>query len=246
MSENGYLHLVLRELLAYAVGVVESAAGAVLLALGYYDYGAVLALSHASADELGKLVDVGLVLRNDRSLGSGSDGAVLGEEASVTAHDFDEEDTVVGVGGVADLVDTVYDGIEGGVVADCMVSTIKVVVDRARKSDYRDVVLACEELGAGQGAVAADYDEGVDVVGDHVVVGFLTAFRVQEFLAAGGLQYGTSALDRIADAGRSEFFEFAVDKAFVSSVDRYHLHIIEDGSTGDGSYAGVHSRGIPA
>src|SRR3972149_3673958 len=50
--------------------------------------------------------------------------------AAVPPHRLDDEGSLVGFGGVADVVDRLDDGVQGGVGADAHVGAAQVVVDR--------------------------------------------------------------------------------------------------------------------
>ena len=218
----------------------------VLLALGHKHDGTVLALADAPPDKLGKLVDIGTVFRNDGRFRTGSDGAVLRQEAGVAAHHLHEKDAVVRGGRVADLVDAVDDGVERRIVADGRIGAVEIVVDRAGKADHRHVVFAGEIFGAGKRAVAADHDQGVDMVVVQHFKGLGAAFRRPEFLAAGGLENRAAPLDDIADRFAGKFLDFAVDQAFIAPVDTVHFPACEDGGTRDRADGGIHSRRIAA
>ena len=240
MPQDGDLDLVFRVLLADALGVVHRSA----VLLGHEHDTAVLALADAAADEGGQLVDVGLVLRDDGGLGAGGDGAVLRQEARVAPHHLHEEDAVVAVGGVADLVHALHDGVEGGVVADGGVRPVEVVVDGAGQADDRDVVLAGEGLGPGQGAVPSDHHQGVDAEFLDVLEGLGAPLRGAELVAAGGLEDGTAALDGVADAGAGELLDVAHDQTLPAAVDAEHAPAFVDGGAGDGADGGIHPRCI--
>ena len=77
----------------------------------------------------------------------------------------------MGGGGVADFVDALHDGVEGGVVADCGVGAVEVVVDGSGQADDGEVELVGEDASAGERAVAADDHHGVDFVAAEHVVG---------------------------------------------------------------------------
>ena len=67
-------------------------------------------------------------------------------------------------GGVADFVDTLHDGVQGGVVADGGVSSVEVVVDGAGKAYDGEIEFVGEDAGAAERAVAADHHQGIDAV----------------------------------------------------------------------------------
>ena len=200
MAEDGHTRLELRIFMDKTVSIILGSACTVLLAFGHKHDGAVLALADSTADECRELVDIRLVLRNDRSLRTCSDRGVLRKEAGISSHDLDKEDAVVRVRRVADLIDAVHDGVERRIVSDRGIRTVEVVVDGSRKSHAWDVILRGNDLGACKRAVSADDHEGVDSVGLYVLIRLCTAFLTHEVLAPRRTENRTSAVDRTADA----------------------------------------------
>ena len=148
MAEDGHTHVILRILLADTVCIVHRAA--ILRALGNDHDTAVLALTESTADELLELIDVCLVFRDDGRFRTGSDCTVLCQETGVTTHYLNEENTVVGSGGVTDFVHTFHDGVQCCIVTDGRIGAVKVIVNGARQSDYRQVIFFCQVLRSCQ------------------------------------------------------------------------------------------------
>lgn len=160
VSEDSHADIVLRILFADTVCIVHGAA--VFRALGHDYDTAVLALSEAAADELLELIDICLVFRDDGSLRSGSNSAVLCKETRIASHDFHEENAVVGCRGITQLVHALDDCVEGCVVADGGIGAVKVIVNGTRQSDNREVILSGQCLSSGKGTVASDYYQSVN------------------------------------------------------------------------------------
>ena len=242
MAEDGHPHVILRIFLADAVSVIHRAA--VLLALGNNHDTAVLALAESPADELLQLVHIRLVLRDDGSLGTGSDGTVLCQETGIPAHYLDEEDAVVGSGRVADLVHAVNYGIEGGVISDSGVSAVEVIVNGSRKSDDRIVIFPGEFLRSCERAVTSYDNQCINTELDEIVVGLLHSLRSHKLHAPRCLEDCATPLDGIAHALGGELLDFSVDEALISTIDAHHFHSVENSRPGDGPDAGIHSRRI--
>ena len=96
-------------------------------------------------------------------------------------------------GSVANLIDTLHDGVHGSVVADGHVGAGKVVVDGAWESDDRDVILLGEDAGSCDRTIAADHYKGINAVLLHVLIGELASFRRLEVLGTRRLEDGASA-----------------------------------------------------
>ena len=244
MTENRHADIILRILLADTVGVIHCTA--ILGTLGNNYDTAVLALTESTADELLQLVHIRLVLRDDRSLGTGSDGTVLRQKTCITAHHLDEEDAVMRRGGITKLVHTLHDSVESRVITDCGIGAVKIIVNGARQADYREIIFTGEILGSRKRTVSADDDEGVDSVRHEIVIRLLPALRCHEILAAGSLENRTATLNGIADTLCSKFFEFTMQKALVTPIDTYHLHSVVNGTSGHRTDTSVHTRRITA
>ena len=160
-------------------------------------------------------------LRHEEPVGAGTDGGHEGEPAAVAAHDLNDEAPLVGEGGVKDVVDGVADAGEGGVAANGGIGAGHVVVDGADEADDVEGAvgidlggrqlagadeflqqagpLLAEDVGAGEGAIAAADDEGVDAPQDHVLGGAQAAGAFAEGHGASGPDEGTAAGEPAAD-----------------------------------------------
>ena len=101
-----------------------------------------------------------------------------------------------------------------------------------------------ELLCACKGAVAADHYKSVDSELLDVLVGLRLSFRSAEFIASGGLEYRSSALDGVAHALGGQFLYISVDETFIAAVYAENFPARIDRRPCDGSYAGVHSGGV--
>ena len=99
--------------------------------------------------------------------------------------------------GVTEFVHTFHDRIEGGVVTDGGIRTPEVVVDRSRNADNRDIILLREQASAGKRAIAADDNQGVNLLIFEGLVGSFASLGSLELLAACGFEDRTSALDDV-------------------------------------------------
>ena len=147
-------------------------------------------------------------------------------------------------GGVADFVGALHNGVQRRVVADGGVGAVQVVVDGAGQADHREVELVGKDARAGERAVAADDDDGVDAVAACHVVGQLAAFGGLELLAARRLEDGAAALDDVGDVLGVEVNDFVGDEAAVAAVNALDLETVENCGAGDRADGGVHSRRI--
>ena len=93
--------------------------------------------------------------------------------------------------GIAQTVNALKHRVHGGVKADGVVGRGDIVVDRTGHSDGGDA--ADGKIGrTAEGAVAADGDDGVDIIAAAGVYRLAHALFGLEFGAAVGIDYGSA------------------------------------------------------
>ena len=110
----------------------------------------VLAAGMAAADLLAGVVDADRELRDHDHVRAAGDSAHHGDPARVTAHHLDNHHAVVRLGGGVQPVDRLGADEHRGVEAEGVVGPGKVVVDRLRHADDREVVLFVQSRGDSQ------------------------------------------------------------------------------------------------
>ena len=230
-----------RKLLLDAVRIVE---GATLRTLGDDDDARLLGLTDAATHELCQLVYLGHFLWYDGSLGATGNGRVLCQEASVAPHDLDKEDALVRVGRVAYAVDTLHDGVHGGVVANGGVGAVEVVVNGAGQSDDGEVELHAEVARASQRAISSDDHQCVNLFFLAGLVGLLHAFKRHELLGAGRLQDGSATGDDARHVFGSELLDLALDESVVATIDALDGEAVIDACAGHRTYGGIHAGSV--
>ena len=243
MTQDRYAHVEFRKLVLHTVSIIQRTAFG---ALRHNDDTRLLRLTDAAAHECCQLVDVRRFLRNDSSLGTTGYGAVLCQEPGIAAHHLDEEDALVGVGGVADAVHAVHDGVHCGVVAYRSVGAVKVVVYGARQSYAWEVELYAEVPCTRQRPVASDDNQCVNLFFLTGLIGFLHAFRCHEVLRAGSLQYGAAPGDYSAHVLGGEGLHLTLDESVVATINALDFETIVDACARNGADSCVHARGVAA
>jgi len=237
LFDEGVFGVGAEELAGEVVGTADS--------FGEDDDAVIEGIAIAQAEELANAVEVRGEFGDDGDFGAGADGGHEGEITGVAAHDFDQEAAAVGAGGVFNFIDELHDGVGGGVEADADVGVGDVVVDGAGKADDADAEFV-EFLGASEGAVAADDDEGVDAVGGEDVGGAAAAFFVVKSFAAGGLEDGAAFFEDAAEGAGVEFDVVFIEDALVAVVESEDADVLAMGGFGGGADGGVHSGRIAA
>ena len=110
----------------------------------------------------------------------------------------------------------------GGVEAEGVVRGVEVVVDRL--GDAHDLQAGVgEPLGGGQGALAADGDDGVDAEPVHVGLDDLGPAAVLERVGAGRAEDGAALLGDAADHGAGDLDDVALDDAAPAVQESHEL-----------------------
>ena len=166
------------------------------------------------------------------------------QETGVTPHHLDEEDALMALRRVAYAVHTLNDGVQRSVIANGRVGAIKVVVDGARQSDAANVIFLGKLHCARERTVAANHHQGADIVGHHIVVGFLAPFFRHECLAAGRFQDRTSRHDDSTDILGREIHNLVVHQTIKATVNTLDLESLTNSCTCHCSDCSIHSRGV--
>ena len=131
---------------------------------------------------------------NQDGVSAAGDARSEGDPAGVAAHDFENHDPVVGLGGSVEPVQGLGGHTDGGVKAEGLVGGAQVVVDRLGHADGGQAQFE-EGLGDRHGAVAANEDEALnakflqvlDDIGAQV-----TPFVVEGVILVGRAQNGAA------------------------------------------------------
>ena len=241
MAEDGYARL-------HADGIVDlfadvhRAAGA----FGHDDHEVGVAGEAGILNALDNvLLEVDRVLGHEDGRGTDGDADVQRQEACVSAHDLDHGAALVGLHGVAQLVDALDGGVAGGVEADGVVGAAHVVIDGGGDAHHRDAE-AGELERTAEGTVAPDGDDALQA--EHFAGGdrFFAAFFGQKVLTAGGIEDGAAAGERMADADAVELDKIAVDEALETAADADAFHVAVDSRADDRTHCRVHAGGVTA
>jgi hypothetical protein len=98
-----------------------------------------------------------------RHVGTGRQAGIQCDPSGVAAHHLDQHHSLMGFGGAVQPVDGLAGDGQRGVMPECHIGAIDVVVDRLRHADYRDVLLG-QPMRGRERAFATDRDEHVDAV----------------------------------------------------------------------------------
>ena len=107
-----------------------------------------------------------MVLGDQNHVGAARDPGVEGDPAGVAAHDLDDQDPVVALGGGVQPIDRVGRDLDSGLEAEGAVGSREVVVDRLRDADHPHAVLV-QPIGYAERVLATDRDQCLDPMRLH-------------------------------------------------------------------------------
>ena len=119
------------------------------------------------------------------------DAGGIGDPAGIAAHHLDDDHAVVRVGGGVDAVDGLGGDHDRGIEAEGLVGAADVVVDGLGNAHAVHAVLA-QELRHRLRVVAAQGDEGIDLVGLENLLHFVNAAGNLFDVGARGVQDGAA------------------------------------------------------
>jgi hypothetical protein len=154
--------------------------------------------------------------RDEYGFGASGEGDFEGNESVGSSHDFDNEDTLVGVGGVADFVDGLEGGVDSGIESDTVVGSGNVVIDGTGDTHNRKCKFFVDGAGTGEGSIPADDDKSVDFVFAKDLDGLFATGSLTKFGAAGGAEGGSTLGDDSADGDGVKGDEFFGDDAAIA------------------------------
>ena len=151
--------------------------------------------------------------------------------AGAAAHQFDEVPVLLGgVGVAADVADQLGIDFAGGVETEgCAdLAVLKVAVDGLGHADHGDgrVVggdVFRQHAGVGVGVVAADDDEGVELMSLHGGESALELLFRFQFRSAASNDVEAAGVAVILDEGRSEIDEFVFDQTGWPAQEAYEI-----------------------
>lgn len=146
--------------------------------------------------------------------------------------------------GIANSINTLYDGIERRVITDRVVRTVEVVVNGTRQSDTAEIILCSKLHRTRQRTIAADDDQRVDTMLLDVLIGFITPLFGHERLRACRLEDCTSPADDATDILGGEIPYLSCYQSIITSVNTLDIETVIDSCTRDGTNCRVHSWGI--
>ncbi len=200
----------------------------------------------ALADGVRDLVDVKGAFGDEDDVGAAGDAAVESDPACVAAHDLDDHDAVMSLGGGVYAVEGLADDVAGGVKSESVIGAAEIVVDGLGNADDLGAAFV-QLLGDRKRVVTADRDESLDLIcferGQATVdaVGALRGIGARS--AQDGAAARQNAAHRVKIEGNADVFQDAAP-AF-HEPDEF-VFISEDALAHDRANDGVQARTIPS
>ena len=243
MAEDAHPRLEAGQL-PYLVGDAKHAP--LLAALRHHDDARPLAALPTLAKLVAERNEIGGYLGNEDVLGAPRDADAERDVAARASHHLDQEEPLVRGRGVADTVDRLERGVDGGVEADREVRPVHVVVDRPGHTRHLHPLLGREQRRAVKRPFATDDDEPLDprALEDRRRAG--TPLGIEEFLAPRRPQHRPPALDDVGDLGAGERAHLAGEETRIPAPDADHLEPLAERVTDRGADGRIHAGGIAA
>src|SRR5271156_6832410 len=208
--------------------------------------GRAFAAAMAVLDTIADVVEAERQLRHDDGLGAAAKRDRDCDKARVAPHHLDAKDALVGERRVADAVDSLERGVDGGIEADRVVGAGDVVVDRRGDDENRDAGLGGKNCRPGHRAFAAYYYQRLDQMTPQVAGREAARGLRAEFRRTRGFQEGAAALDHVGDGAAVERLGEGADKALIAAPEAYHLDSGDRRAADHGADRCVHPRRVAA
>jgi len=181
--------------------IMPQAFHVVLRTFGYDDDGVALAPLVSRADLIGNAFGVEFDFGDDDRFGAAGDSGDQRKVAAIAPHYFDQKNALVGRCRHSKAVDRFQCDVQCRRSTDRDVGTNEIVVDRRCNTDDAEST-AGECASPCLGAVAADDDETIDVMGTHLLDRCgLSRIRL-ELLASGAPEHGSTPADDATHVAR--------------------------------------------
>ena len=145
---------------------------------------------------------------------------------------------------VANLVDTLHDGIQGCVVADSRIRAIEVIVDCSGQADDRNIKFISKNTCTCQRAVAADNNQCINAGCSHILVGLFATFFRAELGATCRLEYCASHLNNIRHVLCLKLYDFISQQSSVTTINTFHAYPAKNSRACHGANRRIHSGSI--
>ena len=183
-----------------------------MAALGDHDDAVVLAVIVVVLEQGADVVDVDFLLRNEDDVRAAGDAGGIGDPAGIAAHDFNDDDAVVRVGGGVDAVDGLG-GDQTAVSKPKVWSVPLMSLSMVLGTPTAGHAVFAEEEGDGLRVVAAEGDEGVDLVELEDFLHLLDAAGNLLHVGARGVEDGAALQLDAVDVFKGERNEVVVEHA---------------------------------
>ena len=164
---------------------------------------------------------------------------------AVTAHHFNNRNTLVRGRGVTQAVNRFHNGTQRGEVTDGVVGAFDVIVDGARQADAREAHFS-QTFCTHVGAVAADNHQRIQTPFFHVFDSHFTDVFVTEFREACRTEESTATVDHVRHAVAVELNHAVFIQTQVTVIDTKNFQTFRQRCTDNPTDCRVHARRITA
>ena len=184
-------------------------------------------------------------LRNQHRSGAASQTHIHGKVSGIASHHLHDGAPLVGLHGVAQLVDTLNSGIGSSVEANTVVGAADVIVDGTGDADDINAVFA-EGSGTPECSVTANGYNAVQAQEFTGGNGLALAFFGHKLLAPGSIKDCTAAVDRVSDTLFIQTDNVAVNETVPAPADAVAFQAVVNRGSDNCTDAGVHAGCVTA
>ena len=184
-------------------------------------------------------------LRNQHRSGAASQAHIHGKVSGIASHHLHDGAPLVGLHGVAKLVDALNGGIGSSVEANTVVGAADVIVDGTGDADDINAEFT-EGSGTPESSVAANGNNAVQTQEFTGGNGLALAFFCHKLLAPGGIKDRTAAVDRVSDTLFIQADNIAVNETVPAPADAVAFQAVVNRGSDNCTDAGVHAGCVTA
>ena len=167
------------------------------------------------------------------------------KEACVASHNLNNGTALMGLHGIAQLVDTFNSGVGSCVKTDTVICTTDIVVDRTGNADHIDTILG-KRTGTAESAVTTDCDNAVktkELTGGNRT---LLSFFGHEFLTACSVEDGAASVNRSGYTAGIHFDNVTVDQTIPATANAIDFDAMIKTGTDNSADSSIHARCVAA
>ena len=191
-----------------------------------------------------QICQISLYLRNQNCFSPCCDSRPQSDKTGIPPHYLDKKQTVMCAGSILDFIHSLHSRVHCGIIPDSRICSIQIVINRARHTHNRYVMLLYQILCTGKRTVPANNNQCINLMLRQLLGSPRTSLYSLEFHTAGRLQNGASPLNDITHIISSQLPDFSFYQTLVTTIYAKCLTVIIKSSPDNCPDSRIHPRGI--